>query len=61
MTRSNPFGLVAVDPKIERTTLRNLRAKIRQQAEELGLNLDDVQSKNVAKPQRTMSEYVKLS
>ena len=50
MTRSNPSGLVAEDPEIERTTLRNLRVKIRQRAEELGLDLDNIQSENMVEP-----------
>ena len=61
MTRSSSSGLVAADPEIERTTLRNLRARIRQQGKGLGLNLDEAHSKNMAEPQRTMFEYVKLS
>ena len=61
MTRSNLFGSIVVDPEIERTTLKNLRARIRHQVEELGLNLDEVQSENMAELQRTMSEYVKSS
>ena len=54
---NNPSSLVAVDLEIERTTLRNLKARIRQQVEELGLNLDEVKSKNMAEPQRTISKY----
>ena len=61
MTRSNPSSLVATDPEIIRIALRNLRARIRQQAEELGLNLDEVRSENIVKPQKKMSEYVKPS
>ena len=37
MTRNNLFGLVVGDLEIERTTLRNLRVKIEQKAEELEL------------------------
>ena len=50
MTKSNSFSLIAADPEIERIDLRNLMAEIRQQAEELRLNLDEVQSKNMAEP-----------
>ena len=46
MTRSNPFRLVVKDPEIKRTTLKNLRARIRERAEMLGLYLKDVESKN---------------
>ena len=41
--------------------LRNLRARIRQRAGELGLDLNDIQSENMAEPQRTMFEYAKPS
>ena len=51
MTNNNSSSLVAVDPKIEKTALKNLRARVRQQAEELGLNLDKVHSENMAEPQ----------
>ena len=50
MTRSNPFSLVVEDLEIERTALRNLRVRIRQRAEELGLDLDDIQSENMVEP-----------
>ena len=50
MTRSNPSELLTEDPKIERITLRNLEAKIRKKAEELGVELKDVQSENMVEP-----------
>ena len=42
ITRSNPFGLVVEDPKIKRIALRNLRARIRERAKALGLDLKDI-------------------
>ena len=47
MTKSNPFGLVAEDLKIKRTTFRNIRAKIKEEAKVLGLDLKDIQSANL--------------
>ena len=44
MTRSNPSSLVATDPEIKRIALRNLRARIKQEAEGLELDLEDTQS-----------------
>ena len=58
MTRRNLSELLAKDPKIERIALQNLRARIRQRVKELGVELEDVQSKNMAEPQRTISKYV---
>ena len=42
MTRSNPFGLVAKDPKIERTALRNLKTKIKETTKVLELDVEDI-------------------
>ena len=50
MTRSNLSNLVIANPGIERTAVRNLKARIRQQAKDLGLNLDEVQYENMAEP-----------
>ena len=50
MIRSNPSSLVAEDPDIERTAPGNLRVRIRQRVEELGLDLDDIQSENMVEP-----------
>ena len=50
MTKNNLFGLVAVDPEIERIALRNLKARVRQQVKELGLNSDEAQYENMAEP-----------
>ena len=61
MTRSNPSKLLAKDLEIEWTTFWNLRANIKQRAEELGVKLEDIQLKNMAKLQRTMSGYAKPS
>ena len=61
MTRSNLSGLVAKDLEIKWTALRNLRARIRQRAEELGLDLDNIQYENMVEPQRMMFEYAKPS
>ena len=47
MTRSNPFELFVEDPKIEWTTLHNLRTRIRQIAKALGLDLEGAQSENM--------------
>ena len=49
MTKSNPFESCVEDLKIERTTLHNLSARIRQRAEVLSLNLENVQLENMAK------------
>ena len=61
MTRSNSSKLLAKDPKIEWIALQNLRARIKQRAKELGVDLEDIQLKNMAKPQRIMFEYAKPS
>ena len=61
MTRSNPSKFFAKDLEIKQIAVQNLRARIRQRAIELGIELEDVQSKNMVEPQRTMSEYVKPS
>ena len=50
MTRCNPSELFVEDPKIEQTTIQYLRAKIRQIVEELGVQLEDIQSKNMVEP-----------
>ena len=50
MIRSNPFELLVEDPEIKQTALRNMRAWIRQRAEELGVELGDVQSENIEEP-----------
>ena len=42
MTRSNLFGLVVEDPKIEGMGLRNLKARIREREKVLGLDLKDI-------------------
>ena len=47
MTRSNPSKLFVEDPKIEWIALWNLRARIRQRVEELGVELEDVRSENM--------------
>ena len=46
MTKSNPFVLVVKDPKIERIASKNLRVRIRKRVEELGVELDNIQSEN---------------
>ena len=61
MTTSNPFELFIEDLKIEWTTLCNLRTRTRKRAEVLGLDLEDTQSENMAKPQRIMFEYARPS
>ena len=61
MIRSNPFGLLAEDPEIEWTALRNLSVRIRQKVAELGVKLDNVQFENMVEPQKMMSEYAKPS
>ena len=61
MTKSNLSELFAEDPEIERKALWNLRAWTKQRVKELWVKLEDVQSENIAKPQRTMSEYTKPS
>ena len=47
MTRSNLFELFIEDLEIEWIALWNLRAKMRQRAEELDVELEDMQSKNM--------------
>ena len=47
MTRNNPYELFVEDLEIERIALQNLRVRIRQRAEELGIDLEDIQSKNM--------------
>ena len=59
MTRSNLSELFTEDPKIKQTILQNLKVRIRQSAEELGVKLEDVQSENIVESQRTMAEYAK--
>ena len=59
MTRNNLSELVARDLEIERTAFQNLRARIKQRVEELKLKLKVDQPKAIAKPQRTISEYVR--
>ena len=61
MTRSNPFKLFAEDPEFEHTTLQNLRVRIRQIAEELGVDLEDTQLENMVEPHRMMFKYTRLS
>ena len=50
MTRSNLFELFAKDSKIEWIGLQNLRARIKQRVEVLGLDLKDMQLENMAEP-----------
>ena len=50
MTRSNPFELFADSLEIERITFRNLKVRIRQRVEELGMDLKDAQLENMAAP-----------
>ena len=40
MTRNNSSKLVVGNPKIERTTLQNLRARLKQKAKKLNLELE---------------------
>ena len=61
MTKSNSSKLFAEDPEIEQIALQNLKVRIRQRAEELGVELENVQSKNMVEPQKTVSEYAKPS
>ena len=50
MTRSNSSEFFVEDPKIEWTIIQNLRDRIKQRAKELGVDLEDVQSKNITEP-----------
>ena len=61
MSRSNPSGLVAKDPKIERIALRNLKARIKERVKVLGLDLKDIQSEKMMEHQRIMSKYARPS
>ena len=61
MTRNNPSKLIIRDLKIERKTLQNLRARIRQRAKKLQLEFEVDQPKVIAEPQRTMSKYMRPS
>ena len=42
MTRSNLFGLVVKDLEIKRTALINLKARIKERIEVLGIDLEDI-------------------
>ena len=42
MTKSNLSELLVGDLEIKRVTFQNLRARIRQRVEELGVELEDV-------------------
>ena len=61
MTRSNPFELFVKDLEIEQIALQNLIARIKQRVEELGVELEDVQSQNMVELQRTMFKSAKPS
>ena len=41
MTRNNPFEVIARDLEIKRIALQNLKARIRQRAKILGVDLKD--------------------
>ena len=59
MTQGNPFDLIEGDPKIERAAFQALRERFKQRAKELELEFGVDQPENMAKPQRTMSKYVR--
>ena len=42
--------MFAEDPVIEQVAFWNLRTRIKQRAEELGVDLEDVQSENIIEP-----------
>ena len=42
MTRVNPSRLVVKDLEIERIALRNLRVRIKERVEVLGVDLEDI-------------------
>ena len=47
MIRSNLFGLIVKDLEIERIAFRNLKARIKERVEVLGLHLEDKQLENM--------------
>ena len=55
MTRSNLSKLFTEDSKIKWIAIQNIRVRIRQRAKVLGLDLKDVQSKNMEKSYKAMS------
>ena len=61
MTRNNPFELVVENPKIERTSLQNLKARLRQKVEELELEIEVDHLGIMVEPQRSIYEYARQS